>query len=197
MDKDKDDHGTVIPDTTTPDANIDVANKDALKNIQAHAQGEPLDRDITKLLAKLNEAQTKLNAFATKTDKLLESINEHDITKQTPAFKNASLPVFQKADSADADADKNAKAKQAVDKYGEMLNKAKELLVKVDATQEEIDAAKKDLDDARKALLGDPNDQAHVPGFNTDVKKLKDSVTAHGTTDEVPNAVEGLSLIHI
>ena len=191
MDKDKDDHGTVIPDTTTPDANIDVANKDALKNIQAHAQGEPLDRDITKLLAKLNEAQTKLNAFATKTDKLLESINEHDITKQTPAFKNASLPVFQKADSADADADKNAKAKQAVDKYGEMLNKAKELLVKVDATQEEIDAAKKDLDDARKALLGDPNDQAHVPGFNTDVKKLKDSVTAHGTTDEVPNAVEG------
>lgn len=191
MDKDKDDHGTVIPDTTTPDANIDVANKDALKNIQAHAQGEPLDRDITKLLAKLNEAQTKLNAFATKTDKLLESINEHDITKQTPAFKNASLPVFQKADSADADADKNAKAKQAVDKYGEMLNKAKELLVKVDATQEEIDAAKKDLDDARKALLGDPNDQTHVPGFNTDVKKLKDSVTAHGTTDEVPNAVEG------
>ena len=191
MDKDKDDKGAVIPDTTTPDANIDVANKDALKNIQAHAQGEPLDRDITKLLAKLNEAQNKLNAFATKTDKLLESINEHDITKQTPAFKNASLPVFQKADSADADADKNAKAKQAVDKYGEMLNKAKELLVKVDATQEEIDAAKKDLDDARKALLGDPNDQAHVPGFNTDVKKLKDSVTAHGTTDEVPNAVEG------
>lgn len=191
MDKDKDDQGTVIPDTTTPDANIDVANKDALKNIQAHAQGEPLDRDITKLLAKLNEAQTKLNAFATKTDKLLESINEDNTTKQTPAYKNSSVPVFQKADSADADADKNAKAKQAVDKYGEMLNKAKELLVKVDATQEEIDAAKKDLDDARKALLGDPNDQANTPGFNTDVKKLKDSVTAHGTTDEVPNAVEG------
>lgn len=180
-----------IPDSNIPNKDGDPTAKDYLKDIQAHAKGEPLDRDVTQILQEMNAAAAELNKFATKTDKLLESINEHDITKQTPAFKNASLPVFQKADSADADADKNAKAKQAVDKYGEMLNKAKELLVKVDATQEEIDAAKKDLDDARKALLGDPNDQAHVPGFNTDVKKLKDSVTAHGTTDEVPNAVEG------
>ncbi|MBF9314608.1 peptidase [Bifidobacteriaceae bacterium NR002] len=179
MPKDKQGN-TEIPTSNPPEKNIDVTNADALKNIQAHAQGEPLDRDVDAILKEMNAAAAELNKFATKTDELLKSVNEDDATKHTPAYKNASLPVFQKADSSDADADKNAKAKQAVDKYGEMLNKAKELLVKVDATQEEVNKAKKDLDDARKTLLGDPNDQANVPGFNTDVTKLQKSVGQHG-----------------
>ena len=161
----------------------DTSSPDYLKNIQSHAKGQPLNRDVTKLLAKLNDAVKGLDKFKTKTDDLIKSINEDDNTKQTPAYKNASQPVFQKADSADADADKNAKAKQAVDKYGEMLNKAKEILAKVGATQEEVNKAKKELDDARKVLLGDPDDQAQTPGFDTDVKKLKASVEADGSTD--------------
>ncbi len=179
MPKDQAD-GKDIPDTNTPvkDGNLD--DKDYLKNIQAHAQGEPLDRDITSILKEMNDAIADLNKFATKTDELLKSVNEDDATKHTPAYKNASLPVFQKADSSDADADKNAKAKQAVDKYGEMLNKAKELLKDPNATQAQINEAKKNLDDARKTLLGDPNDQANVPGFNTDTTKLQKSVGEHG-----------------
>ena len=179
MSKDKQGN-TEIPTSNTPDANIDVNNANALDNIQAHAQGEPLDRDITSILKEMNDAIADLNKFATKTDELLKSVNEDDATKQTPAYKNASLPVFQKADSSDADADKNAKAKQAVDKYGEMLNKAKELLKDPNATQAQINEAKKNLDDARKTLLGDPNDQANVPGFNTDTTKLQKSVSEHG-----------------
>ncbi len=158
----------------------DTSSPDYLKNIQSHAKGQPLNRDVTKLLAKLNDAVKGLDKFKTKTDDLIKSINEDDNTKQTPAYKNASLPVFQKADSADADADKNAKAKQAVDKYGEMLNKAKDLLKNPAATQAQIDEAKKNLDDARKALLGDPKDQANTPGFNTDITKLQKSVDKHG-----------------
>ena len=193
MDKDKDGKGNEIPESVIPDQNIDMTNKDALKKLQAHAKGQPLDRDVTKLLSDLNKAVADLNKFATKTDELLKSVNEDDATKQTPAYKNASLRVFQKADSTDADTEKNNKAKQAVDKYGEALNKAKELLVKVDATQEEVNKAKKDLDDARKALLGDPNDQANVPGFNTDVTKLQKSVGEHGKEKqgETAAATEG------
>ena len=169
-----------ISTNNIPAKDGDTSSPDYLKSIQSHAKGQPLNRDVTKLLAKLNDAVKGLDKFKTKTDDLIKSINEDDNTKQTPAYKNASLRVFQKADSADPDAGKNEQAKQAVDKYGEMLNKAKELLVKVDATQEEVDKAKKDLDDARKALLGDPNDQVNVPGFNTDTSKLQKSVGKHG-----------------
>ena len=179
MPKDKQGN-TEIPTSNTPDKDGNPDSGDYLKNIQAHAQGEPLDRDITKILKEMNAAADELNKFATKTDELLKSVNEDDATKHTPAYKNASLPVFQKADSSDADADKNAKAKQAVDKYGEMLNKAKELLKDPNATQAQINEAKKNLDDARKTLLGDPNDQANVPGFNTDTTKLQKSVGEHG-----------------
>lgn len=179
IEKDKKD-GQEISTDKVPLKDGDPTSATYLDGIQSHANGEPLNKDVTEALAAFNNARKTLDAFATKTDELIKSINEDDATKHTPAYKNASLPVFQKADSSDADADKNAKAKQAVDKYGEMLNKAKELLVKVDATQEEIDAAKKDLDDARKALLGDPKDQANVPGFNTDTTKLQKSVGEHG-----------------
>ena len=179
MPKDKQGN-TEIPTSNTPDKDGNPDSGDYLKNIQAHAQGEPLDRDIDAILKEMNAAADELNKFATKTDELLKSVNEDDATKHTPAYKNASLPVFQKADSSDADADKNAKAKQAVDKYGEMLNKAKELLKDPNATQAQINEAKKNLDDARKTLLGDPNDQANVPGFNTDTTKLQKSVGEHG-----------------
>ena len=169
-----------IPDTNIPDKNGNLNDKDYLKNIQAHKKGEPLNRDVDSILQEMNEAAKALDKFATKTDDLIKSINEDDNTKQTPAYKNASQPVFQKADSSDADADKNAKAKQAVDKYGEMLNKAKDLLKDPNATQAQINEAKKNLDDARKTLLGDPNDQANTPGFNTDITKLQKSVDKHG-----------------
>ena len=169
-----------IPDTNIPDKNGNLNDKDYLKNIQAHKKGEPLNRDVDSILQEMNEAAKALDKFKTNTDELIKSINEDDNTKQTPAYKNASQPVFQKADSADADADKNAKAKQAVDKYGEMLNKAKDLLKDPNATQAQINEAKKNLDDARKALLGDPKDQANTPGFNTDITKLQKSVDKHG-----------------
>ena len=86
---------TEIPTSNTPDANIDVNNANALDNIQAHAQGEPLDRDITKILKEMNDAIADLNKFVTKTDELLKSVNEHDNTQKTPAYKNASQPDFK------------------------------------------------------------------------------------------------------
>ena len=173
-------NGQDIPDTNIPAKGGDLNDSKYLDNIQAHKNGEPLDRDVTAILQEMNDAAKELNKFATKTDDLIKSINEDDNTKQTPAYKNASLHVFQKADSADPDTDKNEKAKQAVDKYGEMLNAAKDLLKDPNATQAQINEAKKNLDDARKALLGDPNDQEHVSGFNTDIAKLKASAEKHG-----------------
>ena len=173
-------NGHDIPDSNIPKKGGDLNDKDYLKDIQAHKNGEPLNRDVDAILKEMNDAAKELNKFATKTDDLIKSINEDDATKHTPAYKNASLRVFQKADSADPDADKNEKAKQAVDKYGEMLNKAKDLLKDPTATQAQINEAKKNLDEARKALLGDPNDQANVPGFNTDTTKLQKSVGEHG-----------------
>lgn len=183
-------NGQDIPDSNIPKKDGDLNDKDYLKDIQAHKNGEPLNRDVDDILKEMNAAAAELNKFATKTDDLIKSVNEDDNTKQTPAYKNASQPVFQKADSADADTDKNNKAKQAFDDYGKALNKAKEILAKVGATQEEVNKAKKDLDDARKALLGNPDDQANTPGFNTDVTKLKASVKEHGSTDG-PAATEG------
>ncbi|KMT45925.1 peptidase, partial [Gardnerella vaginalis] len=190
MDKDRGDDGNEIPESVIPKKGGDTNSASYLDGIQSHAKQQPLNRDVTRLLEKLNDAVKGLDKFATKTDDLIKSINEDDNTKQTPAYKNASVPVFQKADSADADTDKNAKAKQAVDKYGEMLNKAKDLLKDPTATQAQINEAKKNLDDARKALLGDPKDQANVPGFKTDTAKLVESVKKHGST-EGPAATEG------
>ncbi len=173
-------NGQDIPDSNIPKKDGDLNNKDYLKDIQAHKNGEPLNRDVDSILQEMNAAAKELDKFKTNTDELIKSINEDDATKQTPAYKNASLPVFQKANSADPDTDKNEKAKQAVDKYGEMLNKAKDLLKDPNATQAQINEAKKNLDDARKTLLGDPNDQANTPGFNTDITKLQKSVDKHG-----------------
>ena len=180
MDKDKGDDGNEISESVIPDKNIDMTNKDALKKLQAHAKGQPLNRDVTKLLAKLNDAVKGLDKFKTKTDELLKSVNEDATTHPSPAFKNASERVFQKADGSGADDDKNAKAKQAYDKYGETLNIAKELLNNPSATQAQVDAAKKNLDDARKEL----------DKYKTDTSKLKASVKEHGSTDG-PATIEG------
>ncbi|MFU0528934.1 peptidase [Gardnerella vaginalis] len=172
-------NGKDIPDTNTPDKDGKLDDKDYLKDIQAHAQGEPLDRDITNILKEMNAAIADLNKFATKTDELLKSVNEDAATHQNPAFKNASHPDY-KNESGQADTDKNGKASKAVDDYGKALNEAKELLKNPAATQKEVNDALKKLDDARKEL----------DKYNTDTTKLAESVKKHGST-EGPAATEG------
>ena len=172
-------NGQDIPDSNIPKKDGDLNDKDYLKDIQAHKNGEPLDRDVDAILKEMNAAAAELNKFATKTDELLKSVNEHDNTQQTPAFKNANHPAFKQADGTD-DTAKNTAAKAAVDDYGAALNKAKELLKNPAATQKEVNDALKKLDDARKEL----------DKYNTDTAKLKESVDKHGSTDG-PAATEG------
>ena len=181
MDKDKGADGAEIPESVIPDKDIDMTNADALKKLQQHAKGQPLNRDVTRLLADLNAAVKGLDKFATKTDELIKSINEDATTHPSPAFKNASLPNYQKADGSGPDDTKNAAAKKAVDEYGEALNKAKDLLNDPNATQAQINEAKKNLDEKRKAL----------DAYNTDTTKLKESVKKHGTKADVPTPEEG------
>ena len=178
MPKDQAD-GNDIPDTNTPDKDGNPDSGDYLKNIQAHAQGEPLDRDVDAILKEMNAAAAELNKFATKTDALLKSVNEDDATKQTPAYKNASVPDFKNDDGTE-NATKKEAAKKAVDDYGKALNEAKELLKNPAATQKEVNDALKKLDEARKAL----------DAYNTDTAKLVESVKKHGST-EGPAATEG------
>ena len=160
---------TEIPESVIPDQNIDMTNKDALKNLQAHAKGQPLNRDVTKLLEDFNRAVADLNKFATKTDELLKSVNEHDNTQQTPAYKNASVPDFKNDDGSE-DTNKKEAAKKAVDEYGAALNKAKELLKNPAATQKEVNEALNTLKEKRAAL----------DAYNTDTTKLQKSVSEHG-----------------
>ncbi|MFU0531604.1 peptidase, partial [Gardnerella vaginalis] len=169
-----------VPDSNTPKKDGNLNDKDYLKDIQAHKNGEPLDRDVDAILKEMNAAAAELNKFATKTDALLKSVNEHDNTQQTPAFKNANHPAFKQADGKTADDTKNTAAKAAVDAYGDALNKAKELLKNPAATQKEVNDALKKLDDARTAL----------DAYKTDVKALKASVDKHGSTED-PAATEG------
>lgn len=165
-------NGKDIPDTNTPDKDGKLDDKDYLNNIQAHAQGEPLDRDVDTILKEMNAAAAELNKFATKTDELLKSVNEDAATHQNPAFKNASHPDY-KNESGQADTDKNGKASKAVDDYGKALNEAKELLKNPAATQKDVNDALKKLDDARKEL----------DKYNTDTAKLAESVKKHGSTE--------------
>lgn len=163
-------NGHDIPDGNTPKADGDLNDKDYLKDIQAHKNGEPLDRDVDTIIKEMNAAAAELNKFATKTDELLKSVNEHDNTQQTPAFKNANQPDFKQADGTTADKTKNDAAAAAAAAYGEALNKAKELLKKPDATQKDVDAALKTLNEKRAAL----------DAYNTDTTKLEKSVGEHG-----------------
>ena len=180
MPKDKQGN-TEIPTSNPPEKDIDVNNANALDNIQAHAQGEPLDRDITNILKEMNDAAKALDKFATKTDELIKSINEDATTHPSPAFKNASLPSYKNDDGSD-NTDKNNAAKKAVDEYGKALNTAKDLLNNPNATQKDINDAKTALDNARKAL----------DAYKTNVDKLQASVDKNGKDAEGANpAVEG------
>ncbi|WP_421775938.1 FIVAR domain-containing protein [Gardnerella sp. KA00288] len=160
----------------------DTSSPDYLKNIQSHAKGQPLNRDVPKLLADLNAAVKGLDKFKTNTDDLIKSINEDDNTKQTPGYKNTAKPDYKGEDGTTADADKNGKASAAKTAYDNALDAAKGLLKKPDATQKEINDAKTALDNARKEL----------DKYNTDVAKLKESVDKNGKDAEGSDpAVEG------
>lgn len=181
MDKDKGDDGSEIPESVIPDKDIDMTNADALKKLQQHAKGQPLNRDVTKLLEKLNDAVKGLDKFATKTDELIKSINEDANTHPSPAFKNAAASSFKKADGSD-DTDRNREATAAANAYGQALAEAKAKLTDPNATQKDINDAKAALDKARKEL----------DKYNTDVTKLQKSVADHGKDAEGTNpAIEG------
>ncbi|MFU0534140.1 peptidase [Gardnerella pickettii] len=173
-------NGHDIPDSNIPKKDGDLNSKDYLKDIQAHKNGEPLNRDVDTILKEMNEAAKALDKFATKTDELIKSINEDATTHPSPAFKNASQPSFQNPDGSGPDDAKNAAAKAAADAYGKALNEAKDLLKKPDATQKEVNDALKKLDAARTAL----------DTYKTDTTKLDESVKKHGST-EGPAATEG------
>ncbi|KXI16840.1 hypothetical protein HMPREF3230_00887, partial [Gardnerella vaginalis] len=174
MPKDKDEKtGQEISDKNIPVKGGNLNDKDYLKNIQAHAQGEPLDRDIDAILKEMNEAVADLNKFAaTKTDDLIKSINEDAATHQNPAYKNASVHKYLGTDG-NADSAKNAAARKAASDYGQALNEAKDLLKNPSATQKQVNDAKDKLDKAR----------AELNKYNTDTAKLKESVKKHGSTD--------------
>ena len=182
MDKDKGADGAEIPESVIPDKDIDMTNKDALKKLQQHAKGQPLNRDVTNLLAKLNDAVKGLDKFKTNTDELINSVNEDDNTKQTPGYKNTAKPDYKGEDGTTADADKNGKASAAKTAYDNALDAAKKVMLNPSATQADVDSAKKKLDEARNALKD----------YNTTVDKLKSSVDKNGKDAEGTNpAVEG------
>ena len=170
LDQDKDAHGN--PFTKIPDAKGDPTSKNYLDGVQAHANGEPLDRDVTKILTAMNDAADQLKQFATKTDKLQESINKDTDTQKDPAYKNARDPHKLGADGLEDTSGYDA-IKQKAKAYDDALKDAKALMIKPDATQEDVNAALKKLDDARKAL----------DAYKTDVKALEKSVEANGSTD--------------
>ena len=180
MPKDKDAQGIEISTDKTPSATGDVTSKNYLDGIQAHAKGHPLNRDVTAILAELNDAKKELDKFTTKTDELIKSIHEDATTHPSPAFKNASVPSYTTSDGK-SDAAKNAAARAAVEAYGKALNEAKDLLNDSTATQAQVNEAKKNLDEARKALNA----------YKTNVEELKKSVDKHGSTEDLPSAKEG------
>ena len=163
-------NGQDIPDTNIPAKGGDLNDSKYLDNIQAHKNGEPLDRDVTKILQEMNDAAKALDKFATKTDELIKSVNEDATTHQNPAFKNASHPDYKQADGTTANKTKNDAAQKAVDEYGDALNAAKDLLKNPAATQAEVDAALKTLNEKRTAL----------DAYKTDTAKLTASVGKHG-----------------
>ena len=170
-----------IPDSNIPKKDGDLNNKDYLKDIQAHKNGEPLNRDVDSILQEMNEAAKALDKFKTNTDELLKSVNKDSDTHPSPAFKNASVHQYLGNDGT-PDVAKNTAARKAASDYGEALNEAKDLLNNPNATQKDINDAKDKLDNARKEL----------DKYNTDTTKLTASVEKHGKDAEGANpAVEG------
>lgn len=180
MDKDRGDDGNEIPESVIPKKGGDTNSASYLDGIQSHAKQQPLNRDVTRLLEKLNKAVEGLDKFKTKTDELIKSINEDATTHPSPAFKNASHPDYKQEDGTTADKTKNDAAKKAIDEYGDALNAAKDLLKNPAATQKEVNDALKTLNEKRAAL----------DAYKTDTAKLVESVKKHGST-EGPAATEG------
>ena len=147
----------------------DTSSPDYLKNIQSHAKGQPLNRDVTKLLADLNKAVADLNKFATKTDKLQESINKDTDTQHDPAYKNTKDP-HKLGDNGQEDTSGYEDIRKKATAYDKALSDAKKLLTDPTATQAKVDEALKKLDDARDALKAQ----------DTNVEALKKSVEKHG-----------------
>ena len=131
----------------------------------------------------MNDAADQLKQFATKTDKLQESIDKDADTQKDPAYKNTTNPSYKKTDDPTADdTEKNGKASAAKTAYDNALKAAKALMVKPDATQKEINDAKTVLDNARKAL----------DDYKTNVDALKASADKHGKDAKGSDpAVEG------
>ena len=173
MDKDRGDDGNEIPESVIPKKGGDTNSASYLDGIQSHAKQQPLNRDVTRLLEKLNDAVKGLDKFATKTDDLIKSINEDATTHPSPAFKNASHPDYKQEDGTTADKTKNDAAKKAIDEYGDALNAAKDLLKNPAATQKEVNDALKILNEKRAAL----------DAYKTDTAKLVESVKKHGSTE--------------
>ena len=181
MEKDKDAGGQAISEDNTPGTDVDTTKPNCLDNIQQHAKGEPLDRDVTAILKELNDAAKKLDEFATKTDKLQESINKDTDTQKDPAYKNTKDP-HKLGDNGQEDTSGYEEIKKKAKDYDDALTEAKKLLTDPTATQAKVDEALKKLDDARKALKGQ----------DTNVEALKKSVDKNGKDAEGTNpAVEG------
>ncbi|NSX28922.1 FIVAR domain-containing protein [Gardnerella vaginalis] len=162
-------NGHDIPDNIIPKEDGDPNDKDYLKGIQAHKNGEPLNRDVTKILQEMNDAAKGLDKFATKTDKLQESINKDTDTQHDPAYKNAKDPHKLGTDGNEDTSGYEDIKKKATD-YDEALADAKKLLTDPTATQAQVDVALKKLDEKRKAL----------ETYKTNVDALKESANKHG-----------------
>ncbi|MFU0552886.1 peptidase, partial [Gardnerella vaginalis] len=159
----------------------DTNSASYLDGIQSHAKGQPLNRDVPKLLADLNKAVADLNKFATKTDKLQESINKDTDTQKDPAYKNTKDP-HKLGDNGQEDTSGYETIKQKAKDYDNALTEAKKLLTDPTATQAQVDAALKKLDEKRDALKAQ----------DTNVEALKKSVDKNGKDAEGTNpAVEG------
>ncbi len=167
LDKDKDAQGN--PLAKIPDAKEDPTSKNYLDGVQAHANGEPLNKDVDAIVKEMNEAAAELNKFATKTDKLLESINKDTDTQHDPAYKNTKDPHKLGADGQEDKTEYGTIMQKAKD-YDDALTEAKKLLTDPAATQAQVDAALKKLNEKRDALKAQ----------DTNVEALKSSVEKHG-----------------
>ena len=181
MDKDKGADSQPISEDITPGTDVDTTKPNCLDNIQQHAKGEPLDRDVTAILKELNDAAKKLDEFATKTDKLQESINKDTDTQKDPAYKNTKDPHKLCTDGKEDKSGYEDIKKKAKD-YDDALADAKKLLTNPTATQAQVDAALKKLDEKRDALKAQ----------DTNVEALKKSVDKNGKdASGTEQAVEG------
>ena len=181
MEKDKGADGQTISEDKTPGTDVDTTKPNCLDNIQQHAKGEPLDRDVTSILKELNDAAKKLDEFATKTDKLQESVNKDTDTQKDPAYKNTKDP-HKLGDNGQEDTSGYETIKQKAKDYDDALTEAKKLLTDPTATQAQVDAALKKLDEKREALKAQ----------DTNVEALKKSVDKNGKdASGTEQAVEG------